>query len=767
MNKLKQAIIIIGLIILVNPAYAMTPFLIKRIEVVGLQRFELGAVYSDIPVKVGDTLTDKLADDIIQNLYKTGFFKDVRLEQKDSNTLIIEVQERPVISGLVINGDHEFDHDRLVQSLKDNGLSDGKIFDQSILEQAVLGLKSEYYNHGLYSVSIDAKAIPLERNRVSVTFTINEGSPAKIKSILFIGNKTFSQRTLLNQIYLTTGNILSWWYKDNQYSSDKLNGDLEAVRSYYLNRGYINFRINSVQVQLTPNKKSVYITINVYEGKQYRIKNVKVAGDSKNVPMASLQDMVKDIKPGSVVNQDHLNKSIENIKNKLGDYGYAFATVNPVPEVDNKASQVSYTFFIDTGKKIYVRQINISGNDKTRDTVIRRELRQQENSLYNASQIQRSKDRLNLLGYFKTTDVTTTPVPGANDEVDMAVKVEETNTGSVNFGVGYAQGQGLLLNGSLSQSNLFGSGKSASLNASTSLINQSIGLSFTDPYALANGTSLGYDIYDNNYTPNNAGISPYTTQTIGGKVRTGIPVSEFDKINFSLGFENNQIGFTSDFVPLRFIEFTNDFGNSVNEVPFSIGWVRNTTDSSLWPTKGALFSEVGDMTLPGVGAQYYRFTSTNTWFTPINDDFTLKTNGTFGTINPYGDSAIVPFYQNFYAGGITSIRGYYISSLGPKDTDGSSLGGTNEAILTNELLFPMPGVKEEKSVRLSLFYDMGALWGGSSFGLTPQQSFRASYGVGVTWISPLGPIKVVYALPLFNQPNDNLQPIQFMLGSSF
>lgn len=757
-------LIILSLFLLSN-VWALEAFVIKNIRVNGLQRIEVGTVFSYLPVKVGDTLDNEKADEIVKKLYTTGFFKDIRLEEQ-GGTLIIDLQERPVISALTITGDKEFDHDLLVKSLKDNGLADGKIFDQSIIDQAVMSLKSEYYNRGLYSVIITPKVVALVRNRVTVNISINEGPPAKIAAIEFLGAKSFSQGKLERQIFLTTGNWLSWWYKDNQYSSDKLSGDLETVRNFYLNQGYINFKINSVQVQLSADKKSVYITVNMVEGDQYTIKNVKLAGDSKNVPRDQLGDQLT-IKPGSIVDQGEINKVSDALKNKLGVYGYAFAAVNPVPDIDNDKKTVAYTFFIDTGKKIYVRKINISGNDKTRDIVIRRELRQNENSLYDSDQIQRSKDRLNLLGYFKTSDVSTTPVPGTNDEVDMNVKVEENNTGSINFGVGYAQGQGILLNGSISQSNLFGSGKSASINASTSQLNQSIGLSFTDPYALANGTSLGYDIYDNGFTPNNSGISPYSTQTIGGRVRTGIPVSEFDKINFSLGFENQQISTYGNNVPLRFVQFTNTYGNSVNAIPFSIGWVRNTTDSTLWPTTGALFNQTADMSLPGVGAQYYRFTSQNTWFFPISTNFTWKTNGQLGLINPYGSSAAVPFYQNYYMGGINSVRGYYIGSMGPKDTDGTSLGGTREIIFSNELLFPMPGIKDAKTVRLSLFLDSGALWGGNNFDLTPQQSFRASYGVGLNWISPLGPIKLSYALPIFNKPNDNLEPFQFMLGSSF
>ncbi len=764
--KLKLKILNLAILFIAGQVYADgSDIVIQQIRIEGLQRIEMGTVFSYLPVKVGDTLTTSKADDIIHRLYSTGFFQDVRIEEQGS-TLIIDVEERPIIAKLSITGDHEFDHDKLVKSLKENGLADGLIFDQSILDNAVLSLKSEYYNRGLYSVLITPTVTQLERNRVNISISISEGVTAKIAGINFTGNKVFSSKKLSKQMFLTTGNWLSFWYKDNQYSSDKLAGDLEKIRAFYLNQGYIDFRLNSVQVQLTPNKKSVFLTINVQEGAQYRYKSIKLAGEYKDIPPLELQKLIT-VKPGQIIDQEVLNKNIEAIKSAMGNYGYAFASVNPVPDVDTKNNTVAYTLFIDPGKKIYVRNINISGNDKTRDVVIRRELRQEEAAIYNADAIKRSKDRLDVLGYFKTTDVTTSPVPGINDQVDMNIKVVENNTGSINFGVGFAQGQGLILNGGISQSNLFGSGKSASINASTSQLNSSISLSFTDPYYLANGTSLGYDIYDNNFTPNLAGISPYSTQTIGARIRTSVPVSEFDRINLSLGFENNQISINSSTAPLRFVQFTNQYGNSVNAVPISASWARNTTDSTLWPTRGATYSQSITVTAPGIGAQYYKFDSLDAWYFPINDTFTWKTNGELGFINSYGDNSQVPFYQNFLEGGPNSIRGYYIGSIGPKDTDGSSIGGTRWIFMSNNLLFPMPGIKDDKTVRMSFFYDVGSLYGGSSFNLTAEQMVRASYGVGLVWISPMGPIQLSYAIPMFNQPTDNIQNFQFTLGSMF
>lgn len=765
--KLKLKLFSISIFLAMNVAIAdsNSTFTIKQIRVEGLQRIEMGTVYSYLSVKAGDTITPEKTDEIIHRLFSTGFFQDVRVSRQ-GDTLIIDVDERPVISKISLTGSSELDKDELIKSLKTNGLSNGLIFDQSILDNAVLGLKTEYYNRGMYSVVITPVVTQLERSRVDIAITISEGSIAKIKGIDFIGNTVNSSSELRSLMFLSTGNFMSWWYKDNQYSSDKLAGDLEKIRTHYLNRGYIDFRFDSIQVQLTPNKQQIYMTANVHEGDQYRYKSIKFAGDYKDVPANVIQDLVT-VKPGTIIDQQALNKNIESIKNKLGNYGYAFANVNPIPEVNAESHTVAYTLYVDPGKKIYIRNINISGNDKTRDVVIRRELRQQEAALYNAEAIKRSKDRLDVLGYFKSTDVTTTPVPGVNDQVDMNVKVTETNTGSVNFGVGYAQGQGIILNGGITQSNLFGSGKSASLNASTSALSRSVSLSFTDPYYAVNGTSLGYDIYDTSYTPNNVGISPYSTETIGARVRTSIPVSDFDRVNLSLGFENNQVSIQSNTAPLRFVQFINQYGSSVNAIPLTGSWARNTTDSALWPTRGANYSQTLTVTAPGVGAQYYKFDSVDAWYLPISEDFTWKTNGELAFINSYGSNQIVPFYQSFFEGGPGSIRGFYLGSLGPKDTDGASVGGTRWAFLSNNLLFPLPGVKDSKSVRMSLFYDMGSLWGGNSFDLTPQQMFRASYGVGMLWVSPLGPIQISYAFPMFSQPNDTIQPFQFTLGTMF
>jgi outer membrane protein insertion porin family len=767
MNKIKKILIGFGALNIFLNAYAFNQFKIKNIRINGLQRIELGTVYSYIGIKSGDMLTDNVADNVLKNLYQTGFFQDIKLDIVDED-LIINVIERPVIAELSISGDNSFDHDKLIKAINDNGLITGKIFDKAILEQAILSLKSEYYNRGLYSVKIDYQVLSVSRNRVVVNIAINEGSVAKISQINLIGNNQVKTKTLRDLMFLNNGSLFSFWYKNNQYSNDKLSGDLENIRAYYLNHGYINFKINSIQVQLSEDKKQVYITINLDEGDKYSLSDIKVSGNTKSVKIDDLQKLIT-LSVGKTLNQQLLNKNIEAIKEKLGEYGYAYTNITPIPTLNKENKTVSYVLFIDTGDKVYVRNINVVGNDKTRDVVIRREFRQIENSLYDIRKIKRSKERLNLLGFFKpnTINITPEPVLGTNNQMDLKVKVEENNTGAMNFNIGFAQGQGLILGVGVNQTNIFGSGKAASLNASTSLLSKSVTLMFTDPYYLINGSSLGYDAYYTEFTPNVVNISPYSTQTLGTKVRLSVPVSEYDKINFGLGFEHVAINLTGNFVPLRFAQFTNNYGSFVDDIPFSISWLRNTTDSMAWPTTGGLYSEMFDMTLPVIGPRYYRFTSQNSWFLPISDNFTWKTNFQLGFIDSYGSSGLVPFYSYYYMGGVNTIRGFYLNTLGPRDTDSASLGGTKEILLSNELLFPMPFIKDDHTVRMSLFLDSGTLWGGNNFNLTPSQEFRASYGLGMVWNSPLGPIKLSYAKPLITAPNDIIEPFQFVLGASF
>jgi outer membrane protein insertion porin family len=751
----------------INPPTVNTN-VIKKINIKGLKRIDIATVYNYLPYQVGNNFNSQSSDEIIHNLYDTGFFDNISI-QFISSILTITVQEKPIIDNVKLIGEKEFDDEKLLKSLKMNGLSSGQIFDRSILDNAIKALRSEYINRGFYGIKIDGVVNDLPRNRVQITINFTEGNVAKIEQINFVGNSHFSMGKLKSLMFLSTGNALSFWYKDNQYANDKLNGDLEKIRSFYLNNGFLDFKINSVQVQLNLSKTAVIITANVTEGHQYFFDKVEIAGDTRDVSKADLQKLIS-IEPGELFNESVLNNDIEEIKTELGNHGYAFAAVQVKQEIIAK-DRVKIILFIDTNKKIYVNQINISGNDKTRDTVIRREIRQKEVALYNATDIKKSKQKLDSTGYFKNTSIVTKPVPSSTDKIDLDVKVEENTGGTVTAGVGFQQGTQIIVNANLAQRNIFGSGKDVNLSAQASYVSQDVSASYVDPYFLANGTSLGYDLYYDRQSPNTVGISPYTSQTVGVRVSTGIPVAEYDKINTGLTIQSNLVAFKGNVIPLRFTEFTDIYGDQINQLIYSIGWKNNSLDNPNWPRNGALFSDNLDVSIPVMGAEYYKFLSNNTWFYSPSNQYlsalTWKVNGQIGFLNPYGSSPLVPFYQNFFEGGINSLRGYFLGTLGPKDIDGQSAGGTRWLGLTNDLMAPFPFVTE-KTVRVNAFFDMGTVWGGSiNYNLTPAQEFRASYGAGIVWLSPLGSIRLSYAIPLFAEHNDRVERFQFAFGSAW
>lgn len=745
-------------------AAAFEPFVISKIYIDGLSRISPSTVLHYLPVKTGDILTNSVSNDILEKLYATNFFANIALKQSDT-ALIVDVVERPTIGSISFNGLHEFDSKLILKSFTSNEIYKGHVFDKATVDQALLGLKYEYTLKGFYNAQINPIITKLSNNRVALNINIKENSPALVKQIKFVGNNNYSQAKLLRQMQLSTGGLFSWWTKDNHYSANTLAMDELAIMNFYKANGYINYKLLNASIQISKDKSSVYIVLSISEGDKFSLGKLDISGDLQDIDINKLTPLIK-LKPTRIVNQSEVDNVATSLKTYLGSYGYAFATVTPIPKIDLVNKVVDYTFFINLGQKVYIRKINISGNDKTRDVVIRRELRQNEAALYNAKAITRSQERLNLLGYFKEVQVSTKPVAGKADQVDMDIHVKETNTGGISGGIGYAPSEGILLNASLSQANLFGSGKYASVDLSASKLTKSAAVSFTDPYYLINGTSLGYDAYYTLYQPDALNISPYNTTTIGGRVRLGVPVSEHDKLNFSVGVENNQVRLTGDNVPQRFHTLVSQLGNSIYTIPISLSWTRDTTDNRLWPTSGAKFNQMADMTAPFVGAQYYRFTTQNAWYTPLYKDFVLHNSLIFGLINSYGHTD-VPFYQNYYIGGISTLPGYYLGSVGPSDSDNAALGGTREALSINEILFPMPWLKDHRSVRLSVFLDGGALWGENHTSFNFKDSFRASYGIGVTWLSPFGPLRFSYALPLFNESGDNLQPFQFTMGRSF
>lgn len=761
MNKRFLAAVITAAFL--SPAWAADGFVIKDIRVEGLQRTEPGTVFSYLPLKVGDTFTQAQAADAIKALFATGFFNDVRIET-EGDTLILAVNERPVIAQLQINGSKEFSKEQLVKALKDNGLAESRIFDQGLLDQAVQELKRQYFSKGKYSVEIQSQLTRLERNRVAVTLDIVEGVAAKIRDIRVVGAKAFKEEDLLDEMAMAPSGWFSWLSRSDQYSKQQLSADLEKLRAFYQNQGYVSFNIESTQVAISADKKDMFVTVNVHEGEQFRVADVRLGGDLK-LPEAELRKLLQ-VKKGDLFNREQINATVTALSDRLGAEGYAFANVNVSPELDEKTHQVTLTFFVDPGRLTSVRRVAISGNTRTRDEVIRRELRQLESAQYNGDSVKRSKERLELLGYFETVTVETPPVADTPDQVDMNITVKERPTGAIQAGVGFAQGDGLQLSASVSQTNVLGSGKSLAVSFANGQSSKSTSISFTDPYYTVDGVSLGYDVYSRSYNPQKINRSQYSTKTIGAAARFGVPITEYDRISFSAGAEQTKIKLYDD-SPQRYTDFVKQYGPTNTTLLGTAGWSRDTRDSALWPTRGATMSVYVDAGLPGGDLQYYRVTHNETWFWPVSKNFTFALGGEVGMANGYGKTSRVPFFQNYYMGGTGSVRGYDSASLGPKDSSGDALGGTRKASFSAEMLFPFPGMRDNRSLRGSVFFDGGSVWDNNDKSVSATGALRYSTGVAVAWVSPVGPMKFSYALPIGSKEGDKLQRFQFTLGQVF
>lgn len=748
-------------------ACAFEPFVVRDIRVEGIQRVEAGTVFSYLPVKVGDTMTEEKAAQAIRTLFGTGLFKDVRVEA-ERDVLVIAVEERPAIAQIDFVGMQAFPADQVRKALRENNISEGRTFDKAVIDQAEQEIKRQYLSVGRYGVTITTTVTPLDRNRVSINFTVNEGEVAKIKRINIVGNETFSESELLALIQLQTPGWLSWYTKNDQYSRQKLTADLETLRSYYSNRGYLDFNIESTQVSITPDKRDIYITINISEGEKYTVTGVKLGGDLL-LPEAELTKLVT-LKAGEPFSREKLAESTKAIAERLGNLGYAFANANAVPVVDKEKRTVAFTIMIDPGRRVYVRRINIVGNTKTRDEVIRREMRQLEGSFYDNQKLQLSKRRVDKLDYFSEVELETEPVGGTTDQVDVTIKVKEKPTGSVLVGVGFSSADGVILQASVSQSNIFGSGKFVGIAANTSKINRNLGLSYTDPYWTINGVSAGFALYDRRYDPRSLGIGDYVTETLGGNVSTGYPLTELDRVSFSLAFEQTKITTFAN-SPQRFLDFVATSGADPRALILSASWARDRRDSAIFPTVGTfqrLFSEVA---LPGMDLQYYKVGYQLTWYYPITRNIIGTMNGVIGLGGGYSGSEL-PFFKAYYAGGATTVRGFQQSSLGPRDVNGV-LGGSREAVGNLEVTFPFPGAGQDRSLRLGTFLDAGQVWStqpGTKFGANGDfgnLTLRYSTGLLFAWNSPFGPLRMFLSQPLNHQPGDLIQKFQFVFGQTF
>lgn len=746
-------------------AFAFEPFVVRDIRVEGIQRTEAGTVFSYLPVKVGETFTEDKAAEAIKALFATGFFKDVRVEV-EGDVLVVVVDERPAIASLEFVGMKEFDKDTIKKAMRDFGLAESRILDRSVLERSEQEMKRQYLTRGLYSVDVKTTTTPLERNRVAVTFEINEGAAAKIKQINIVGAKAFQEKDLLKLLSQSTGDWLSWYNKNNQYSRQKLSADVETLRSHYLDRGYLEFNVDSTQVSITPDKQDIYITISITEGEKYTVGGVKLSGELL-IPEEELRGLVK-LNAGEDFSRKKLTETTKAISDRLGNDGYAFANVNAVPEPDREKRTVSFNVFVDPGRRVYVRRINVAGNTKTRDEAVRREFRQMEGAWYDGERINRSKSRVDRLGYFDGVTVETPAVPGTTDQVDVNLTVKEKPTGNLAFGAGFSSSENLILSTSVSQQNLFGSGKSLSLGLNSGSINKTYSLSFTDPYYTPDGISRGFDVYLRNVDPSRLRIGNYRTSSVGAGLRWGFPIREDDRINFGLAVDQTSIDTFSN-SPQRYLDFVNEFGDSNTSLVGTIGWARDTRDSVIYPTKGSTQRVNVEVSLPPGSLRYFKASYQHQRYFPLFWDFVLMLNGDVGYGDGYSDKPL-PFYKNYFAGGIGSVRGFQTSSLGERDRDAAgnilfnTIGGNRRIVGNAELLFPLPG-SQDKTLRFGTFVDAGQVWAsGDSLSLG---DLRYSAGLSVAWSSPMGPLKFSIAQPLNKEPTDRLQRFQFQLGSTF
>ena len=757
--KLKILAVLFSLLC-TTVAAAIEPFVVKDIRVEGIQRTEAGTVFGYLPVKVGDTLDDEHAAAAIRALFATGFFKDVRLEVAQ-DVLIVLVRERPAIASIAINGVKDIPQEQLQDNLKYSGLAEGRIFDRAILEKAEQELKRQYVSRGKYGVTVKSTVSDLERNRVAIYMEVVEGDAAKIKQINIIGNHVYAESELRALIELNTATWISWFSKSDQYSKQKLSADLETLRSHYLDEGYLEFEIDSTQVSITPDKQDIYITINLTEGHRYTVSDIKLVAPENILPHEQMRKLIT-LQVGEVFSRKKLTESTKQIGEYLGNDGYAFANVSAVPELDKEKHEVAFTFVVDPGSRAYVRRIEISGNTKTRDEVIRREFRQVEGGWFDTSKVKKSKQRVDRLDFFSEVNVETLPVPDKADQLDVSLTVKEKPTGDFSIGAGISSGEGLVLTSAVTQRNLFGSGNQLSLQVNTSKVNKVYSVSYTNPYYTDEGVSRGFDLYKRDVNAGrSSGVSQYRSSTTGMGVRFGVPIADDESIHYGLSAENTKLTL-SDASPQRYKDYVTTFGDSTTNLLGTIGWTHDSRDSAIYTTAGTVQSAFVEVALPVSDQRFYKLTYQHQWFHPVSRNVTLWLNGEAGSGNGYGGKPL-PFFKNFYAGGPGSVRGFEASSLGPRDASNNALGGNRRVVGNTELLFPMPGLLEEKSVRMSGFIDVGAIYGEG----VGSGGFRYSVGVAVTWISPIGPLKISYGIPRNSRVGDKIQRTQFTLGSIF
>lgn len=751
-------------------------FLVENIQVRGLQRISAGTVYNYLPVSVGTKFSFDKAGLAIKALFKTGFFKDISLEREGS-TLVVNVVERPSIAKIIFEGNNDLSTDDLTKALKQIGLSEGQVFNRQILDKVEQELRRQYFSHGKYGLKIKTKVTKLTRNRVGIHIDISEGRVAKIKKINVVGNKVFDDDELLDQLELSTTGWLSFYTKDDQYSKQKLSADLESLRSFYLDRGYIKFSIESTQVAITPDKKEIYVTVNVKEGDLFTLEKVKVSGNLVIDP----EEIVKLVEtgPGETFSRKNATETSKAISDRLGDEGYVFANVNMVPEINEETNTVEMTFFVDPGKRVYVNRINMSGNSKTRDEVLRRELRQMESSWASTSKIERSKARLERLGYFEEVNVETPAVPGAADQIDVNYSIVEKSSGNLMAGIGFSQTQGVVFNANISQDNVFGSGKKVNLAFNNSDVSTHYQFGYFDPYFTLDGISLGYDIGYVARDAEEANVSDYSTDIFNTGVNLGIPLNEFDRLRFGLDFKHTKLN-TTNASSEEIHDFIVEEGNKFLTFTASIGWTHDTLNRPIFPTSGGQQRISALASIPGSDLEFYKVSYKQQYYFPLAKDLTFRLFGEIAYGDGYGKTDGLPFFEHYYGGGVRSIRGFDDNTLGPRDTprlegrEGRPFGGSTKIVGKAELFFPVPFAEDVKSIRLGVFFDAGMIDDGFDF----SKMMRYSTGVSAEWLSPFGALAISYAVPLnakddtfkdgvIDEYGDEVKSFQFSFGTGF
>ncbi len=789
-------------------AFAFDPFVVSDIRIDGLSRISAGTVYNYLPVAKGDRLTNDEAQRAIRALYQTKFFSNVEMD-RDGDILVIKVVERPSIAKLTLRGNKDIKTEDLTKGLKEIGLSEGETFDRLALDNVQQELIRQYYNRGKYNVSVTPHVTQLDRNRVAVEIEIREGKAAKIKELNILGNHAFADKEIRGDFESSTTNWMSWYSKDDQYSREKLSGDLEKLQSYYMDRGYADFGVDSTQVAIAPDKRAMYIDASIKEGEIYKVADVKLLGELI-LPEKTMRQLVF-VKTGETFNRGAIEASTKAIKAVLANIGYAYAKVTPVPKLDKDKRTVDLTLYVEPGQRVYVRRVVFAGNTRTEDNVLRREMRQLEGSWYSQAALDRSKIRLQRLGYFKKVDIDKKLVPGTQDQVDVSVKVEEQSAGSMQFGIGYSQYSGIILNASVSQNNLFGTGDSFSISGQRSTYQTSIGVNYYNPYLTESGIGIGYNAAYSKTDYGNTDFANYSTSAKSFNSFLGIPITETDSVRVGLGISTNKINLIPGYSPEVLIDYQNEIGNkTIHSWTGTLGWNHDTRNGYWAPTRGGLISASTDVALPGSTVQFWKLSTEINHYWPIGKGFVLYLDGQVGYGKTYGSNGIsdtafealkassaaqnpahivtdmrqdFPFWQNFYAGGVRDVRGFQDNTLGPRICiDGSTpdksgncsggyyaqpIGGAFKVLGTAELYIPIPGLKDVNTARVSWFVDVGNAY--KDYRNFSANTLRASTGVSLHWQAPIGPLIISFAMPFRTQADDGHyeERIQFTFGSQF